>query len=79
MWQPIVNQPPCQNVSTVEDIARALCDDRTVILESPHIIASILETPQKCLITRMPGRYLTAYTSLIMRKRFEFRNNIDGL
>ncbi|XP_065219863.1 uncharacterized protein LOC135845307 isoform X2 [Planococcus citri] len=78
IWQTVVNQPPCSNTSTVQDIAVALCQDSTVVLESPHIIASIMES-RTCSITRMPGRYATAYTSLLMRKNFTFRRDIDEI
>lgn len=78
VWQSIINQPPCENTTTVEDIANALCEDRTVILESPHIIASI-EEQNRCAITRMPGRYVTSYLSLLMRKHLKFKNKINVL
>lgn len=78
IWQPIINQPPCENTTTVDDIAKALCKDRTVILETPHIIASIDEL-KRCAITRMPGRYATAYLSLLMRKNLTFKHKINEL
>ncbi|KAK7590254.1 hypothetical protein V9T40_001867 [Parthenolecanium corni] len=78
MWRSIINQPPCENTTTVDDIANALCEDRTVILETPHIIASI-EEQNRCAITRMPGRYVTSYLSLLMRKHLKFKNKINML
>ncbi|XKL67962.1 hypothetical protein PGB90_003453 [Kerria lacca] len=78
IWRSIINQHPCENTTSVADIATVLCEDDTVVLETPHIIASIFESP-KCLITRMPGRYATAYTTLLMKKGFKFKKKINEL
>lgn len=77
-WRSVVNQPPCRNITTTMEITNALCEDHTVILESPDVISSILGS-KKCTISRMPGRYATAYTSLLMRKHFKFHKKINEL
>ncbi|CAH0766354.1 unnamed protein product [Bemisia tabaci] len=81
-WQGLVNEPPCLNTTSVRDVAAALCYDNTLILETPNIVAKIIEDYNRsngCDITRLYGHYARATATVLMKKHFRYRHHFNKM